>query len=115
VVVDIFNRVNSGGTKLSKGDLALAKIYAEWPEGRGAMKAKLKEWGKAEYHFDLDWLLLSVNTVLTGEAKFQHLHEKSADEIRDALSRTSRHIETALNMISGRLGLDHDQMAYRRS
>jgi uncharacterized protein with ParB-like and HNH nuclease domain len=26
VVVDIFNRVNSGGTKLSKGDLALARI-----------------------------------------------------------------------------------------
>lgn len=34
VVVDIFNRVNSGGTKLSKGDLALAKICADWPEGR---------------------------------------------------------------------------------
>jgi hypothetical protein len=32
VVVDIFNRVNSGGTKLSKGDLALAKICAEWPQ-----------------------------------------------------------------------------------
>ena len=31
VVVDIFNRVNSGGTKLSKGDLALARICAEWP------------------------------------------------------------------------------------
>ena len=30
VVVDIFNRVNSGGTKLSKGDLALARICAEW-------------------------------------------------------------------------------------
>ena len=28
VVVDVFNRVNSGGTKLSKGDLALAKICA---------------------------------------------------------------------------------------
>ena len=36
VVVDIFNRVNSGGTKLSKGDLALAKICAEWPEAREA-------------------------------------------------------------------------------
>ena len=34
VVVDIFNQVNSGGTKLSKGDLALAKICADWPEGR---------------------------------------------------------------------------------
>jgi hypothetical protein len=42
VVVDIFNRVNSGGTKLSKGDLALAKICAEWPEARDSMKAKLR-------------------------------------------------------------------------
>jgi hypothetical protein len=38
VVVDIFNRVNSGGTKLSKGDLALAKICADWPEARDTMK-----------------------------------------------------------------------------
>jgi len=42
VVVNIFNRVNSGGTKLSKGDLALAKICAEWPESRDTMKAKAK-------------------------------------------------------------------------
>lgn len=34
VVVDIFNRVNSGGTKLSKGDLALAKICADLPTAR---------------------------------------------------------------------------------
>ena len=71
VVVNIFNQVNSGGTKLSKGDLALAKICAEWPEGRDAMKVRLKEWNNAGYHFTLDWLLRSVNTVLTGEAKFQ--------------------------------------------
>lgn len=114
VVVDIFNRVNSGGTKLSKGDLALAKICADWPEGREAMKAKLKEWGKADYHFTLDWLLRSVNTVLTGEAKFQHLHEKSAAEVQEALARATKHIETSLNLISGRLGLDHDQVFFGR-
>jgi hypothetical protein len=114
VVVDIFNRVNSGGTKLSKGDLALAKICAEWPEGRDAMKAKLKEWAKADYHFNLDWLLRSVNTVLTGEAKFLHLHEKSATEVQDALSRATRHIDKSLNLISGRLGLDHDQVFFGR-
>ena len=54
VVVDIFNQVNSGATKLSKGDLALAKICADWPEARDTMKAKLKEWAKADYHFNLD-------------------------------------------------------------
>ena len=114
VVVDIFNQVNSGGTKLSKGDLALAKICAEWPKGRDAMKARLKEWAKADYHFTLDWLLRSVNTVLTGEAKFQHLHEKSAAEVQDALTRTTKHIDTSLNLIGGRLGLDHDRVFFGR-
>lgn len=114
VVVDIFNRVNSGGTKLSKGDLALAKICAEWPEGRDAMKAKLREWAKSDYHFNLDWLLRSVNTVLTGEAKFQHLHEKNAAEVQDALERATKHIDTSLNLIGGRLGLDHDRVFFGR-
>lgn len=114
VVVDIFNRVNSGGTKLSKGDLALAKICADWPQGRDVMKAKLKAWTKADYHFTLDWFLRSVNTVLTGEAKFQHLHEKSADEVQEAVARTGKHIDTSLNLIAGRLGLDHDQVFFGR-
>ena len=46
VVVDIFNRVNSGGTKLSKGDLALAKICAAWPSTRDEMKEHLNRWEK---------------------------------------------------------------------
>ena len=112
IVVDIFNRVNSGGTKLSKGDLALAKICADWPEARDAMKAKLKEWNEAGYDFNLDWLLRSVNTVLTGEAKFQYLHDRTAEEIQDGLARAIKHIEKALNMIGGRLGLDHDRVFF---
>jgi len=114
IVVDIFNRVNSGGTKLSKGDLALAKICAEWPEARDTMKVKLREWEKAGYHFNLDWLLRSVNTALTGEAKFQFLHDKNAEEIQEGLKRATKHIDTSLNLISGRLGLDHDQDFYSR-
>ena len=114
VVVDIFNRVNSGGTKLSKGDLALAKICADWPNARDTMKAKLREWNKAGFQFNLDWLLRSVNTALTGEAKFQFLHEKSAEEIQNGLKRAAKHVDTSLNMIGGRLGLDHDQVFFGR-
>lgn len=114
VVVDIFNMVNSGGTKLSKGDLALAKISADWPDARDTMKAKLAVWAQAGYKFNLDWLLRSVNTALTGEAKFQYLHDKSADEIQDGLKRAIKHIDTCLNMIAGRLGLDHDRVFFGR-
>ncbi|MDA8002349.1 MAG: DUF262 domain-containing protein [Alphaproteobacteria bacterium] len=112
VVVDIFNRVNSGGTKLSKGDLALAKICADWPEARDAMKAKVKEWADAGYSFSLDWLLRSVNTVLTGEAKFRFLHDTSAEEIKEGLNRAGKRIDFCLNQISSRLGLDHDRVFF---
>ncbi|MBI4184902.1 MAG: DUF262 domain-containing protein [Proteobacteria bacterium] len=114
VVVDIFNRVNSGGTKLSKGDLALAKICADWPEARDTMKQQLKRWEKSGYSFNLDWLLRSVNTVLTGEAKFSFLHGKSAEEIQDGLKRAIKRIDTCLNLIAGRLGLDHDRVLFGR-
>ncbi len=114
VVVDIFNRVNSGGTKLSKGDLALAKICAEWPDARDAMKTKLKQWDDAGYYFNLDWLLRSVNTILTGEAKFSYLHNKGALDIQDGLKTASKHIDISLNLIAGRLGLDHDRVFFGR-
>ena len=114
VVVDIFNKVNSGGTKLSKGDLALAKICAEWPDARTEMKEKLRTWNKAGYDFNLDWLLRSINTVLTGEAKFLYLHNQSAADIQDGLKRATKRIETCLNLISGRLGLDHARVFFGR-
>jgi hypothetical protein len=114
VVVDIFNKVNSGGTKLSKGDLALAKICADWPEARSEMKARLSGWRQAGYDFNLDWLLRSVNTVLTGEAKFHFLHEANAPDVQDGLKRATKQIDTALNYIAGRLGLDHARVLFGR-
>ena len=114
IVVDIFNRVNSGGTKLSKGDLALARICTEWPKARDSMKAKLRAWSEAGYEFSMDWLLRSVSTVLTGEAKFQFLHDRDALDIQDGLERASKHIDSSLNLIAGRLGLDHDRVFFGR-
>ncbi|NLX88380.1 MAG: DUF262 domain-containing protein [Syntrophomonadaceae bacterium] len=114
VVVDIFNRVNSGGTKLSKGDLALAKICADWPEARMVMKSMIEEWSKNEYYFNLDWLLRSINTILTGEAKFSFLHGKSAVEVQEALKRAYKAINICLNLISSYLGLDHDRVLFGR-
>lgn len=114
VVVDIFNLVNSGGTKLSRGDLALAKICADWPEARETMKSNIAGWTAKDYKFDLDWLLRSVSTVVTGEAKFQYLHDKSAEEIEIGLKQAKKYIDMCLNLIAGRLGLDHDRVLFGR-
>ena len=114
IVVEIFNRVNSGGTKLSKGDLALAKICAEWPEARDAMKGRLAGWADAGYRFTLDWLLRSVNAVVTGEAKFSYLHNKDSEEIQEGLNIASKHTDTCLNIIGGKLGIDHDRVFFAK-
>lgn len=115
IVVDIFDRVNSRGTTLSKGDLALAKICASWPAARSTMNAKVKKWADHGFTFDLDWLLRSVNTILTGEAQFRFLHSKKSADIQVALNQAEKHIDACLNYISGRLGLDHDRVLFGRN
>ena len=112
VVVDIFNQVNSGGTKLSKGDLALSRICGDWPEARDELKAHLARWAGHGYSFSLDWLLRCVNTVLTGEAEFRHLRTYGREDIQDGLKRASRQVEHALNMIANRTGLDHARVLF---
>jgi len=110
VVVDIFNRVNSGGTKLSKGDLTLAKICAEWPEARDEMKKRLSKWRKAGYQFKLDWLLRNINAVVTGEALFTAMKNVDAATFRHGLETSEYVIDRLLNLIASRLGLDHDRV-----
>lgn len=110
VVVEIFNRVNSGGTKLSKGDLALAKICASWPQARQEMKGCVNRWERAGYNFDLDWLLRNITTILTGQAMFLALKDIDTSTFQNGLKQAEEACNYLLNMISGRLGLDHDRV-----
>lgn len=110
VVVEIFNRVNSGGTKLSKGDLALAKVCASWPEAREEMESKLVKWSDAGFYFKLEWLMRCINTIITGEALFSALENVDTPAFSEGLSKAEKAIDKLLNIISSRLGLDHDRV-----
>ena len=115
VVVNIFNDINTGGTKLSSGDLALARICAEWPEARNEMKKHLARWEQDGFTgLDLDWLLRSVNTVLTGEAQFSHLQGRSPEEVQKALKQAADALDFALTLVADRLGLDHGRVLFGR-
>jgi hypothetical protein len=115
VVVEIFNRVNSGGTKLSKGDLALAAICAAWPAARPTMNQALSSWSQAGFGFKLDWLLRNVNAVLTGEAQFSKLADVDVADFKQGLSGTIESVSYLLNALGGRLGLDHGRVLNGRA
>ena len=110
VVVEIFNNVNSGGTKLSKGDLALAKICAQWPDMRAEMKAILARLGKKGFWFKQDWLLRCLTVHLTRKAYFSELDGVFIADVKNGLKEVENYIGTCLDHISSRLGLDHDRV-----
>lgn len=110
VVVDIFNSVNSGGTKLSKGDLTLAKICAEWPAMRDEMQKALDGFSAKGYDFTRDWLLRCLTVHLAKSAYFSALDGFSVSEIQKGLKETVQLVDTCLDHIAGRLGLDHTRV-----
>ncbi|MGH3212776.1 MAG: GmrSD restriction endonuclease domain-containing protein [Trebonia sp.] len=110
VVVDIFNLVNSGGTKLSKGDLALARKCVHWPEARSAMRAHLDRWEKEGFSFTLDWLLRVTSAVATGRAGYGSLDTVKAADFKQALESSARYVGQILDVAVGHLGLDHNRV-----
>ena len=112
IVVDIFNRVNSGGTKLSKGDLTLARIGAHWPEARTEMQQRLTKWEGSNFSASLDWLLRCMNVILTGGSEFerigdQHIVEES---VKRSLQRTEIAVDHLLEAMRSHLHMDIDRV-----
>ncbi len=65
-VVEIFNRVNSAGTPLTKADLALAHVCSLWPEAREEMRTFAKQVRVHGFEVDLTFLLRCVAGVASG-------------------------------------------------
>lgn len=115
VVVDIFNRINSGGTKLSSGDLALAKKCAQWPEARAVMRTYLDRWEKEGFSFTLDWLLRNACAVATGRAEFSSLDTVPVADFQHALEASAGYVNQFLDIAARHLGLDHNRVLMGRN
>ena len=110
VVVEIFNNVNSGGTKLSKGDLTLAKICSEWPEAREEIKSVLDDFHRAGYDFTTEWFLRAITVYLTGQPYYNAMSQMPIEAIKNAIPETKKRIGTCLDHIASRLGLNHGRV-----
>jgi hypothetical protein len=78
------------------------------------MRAVLAKWQDAGYHFTLDWLLRNINAVATGRAPFNALDGVPSDAFQDAMTRAVNYVSRFLDVVAGRLGLDHDRVLMGR-
>ena len=120
--VEIFNEVNSGGKKLTKGDLALARIGAQWPDAREEMWKRLAKWEQAGFKADRDWLLRCVTAVVTGYSEYERLmpasddpeYERLVPEAVAAIQQDIPQIEAAVDHLLEAtrtyLGMDTDKV-----
>ena len=81
--IDVFDRVNSQGTKLSDAELALAHITGKWPQARAAMKDKLAELAKRRFWFDLTFMVRALTGVVRGRALYETIHAASEAELKE--------------------------------
>ncbi len=105
-IVDIFNQVNSGGTILSKGDLALARLCASTPDARQLLRAQSDRLAAKGYPIGNDLLLRCVTAVATGRASLTALDSLSPDAFKYALTRTPDYVESFLRTVSDQVGLN---------
>ena len=110
VVVNIFNKVNSGGTKLSQGDLTLARICAHWPEARSEMQERLEKWKANGFDADLDWLLRCVTAVVAGGSEYQRLERVEIPLIKENLRETGNAVDHLLEAMRSHLYMDTDRV-----
>ena len=98
-VVKIFNLVNKQGRTLQEEDLALAHVCVFWPEIKERFREELGLLEKSGFKFDFNFLILCLNCVATGHAKFDSFYNVSEENIRDAWLKVKRSLEYLVNIL----------------
>lgn len=97
--IDIFDRVNSLGTKLTDSELALAHICGKWPLARKVMKKKIKELGERYFYFDLTFMVRSLTCVVRQRALFETIHGVSEEELKTGWGIVSKMLDYLVNIL----------------
>ena len=79
--IDIFDKVNSMGTKLSKYQLALTHITGKWPDANQTFKEKIYDLEEKNFFFDLRFIVRCLVGIVKGRALFNTIHRTPKEDI----------------------------------
>lgn len=105
-VVEIFDLVNSSGTRLSKSDLALAHICSKWPEARESFREAQKAYAADGFDFDLSFYTRLTSIVATGSALYDPLYKMSIDAVKAAWPKVRKALDYVFSVLKGDAYID---------
>ena len=97
--IDVFDKVNSMGTKLTEAELALAHICGKWPQARQVIKDKIRELEKHQYYFDITFMVRALTGVVKKRALFLTIHETPESELKEGWSKLSILLDYLINIL----------------
>lgn len=99
-VAEIFNRVNTGGTRLSKGDLVMGSLAARWPGGRQAIEEFEQQLRGMSWGINREVLLRIMSVIALGSPNHIRLVElKEANAWETAWDATRHAVLDAVNFL----------------
>jgi hypothetical protein len=100
--IDIFDRVNSRGTKLTDADLALTHVTGKWPQARREMKAKIGDLSTRNFYFGLTFMTRALTGVVTKRALFEHIHKPPKDELLEGWEKLTKILDYLVTVLPSR-------------
>lgn len=106
--IDVFDRVNSSGTKLTPAELALTHISGKWPEARQTMKALLDHLAGHHFRLDLDFLVRALTGVVSGRASFVELRRLPAEKLQAGWQQLEQALKALIPSIMSQAAISSD-------
>lgn len=97
--IDVFDRVNSLGTKLTDAELALTHVTGKWPSARRAMKEKIQELASKRFSFDLTFMIRSLVGVVHGRALYEVIHRTERDPLLEGWEKLKNILDYLITVL----------------
>ena len=97
--INIFDRINSQGTKLTDAELALTHVTGKWPRARRAIKAKAEYCAVQGFDFSLTFMTRALTATVTNRALFEAIHSRPRDELEAGWSKLVKILDYLLTIL----------------
>lgn len=100
--IDIFDLVNSQGTKLTDAELALTHVVGKWPQARRVIKEKIEFLKTSDFDFNLTFMTRALTTVVSQRALYETIHTEPKPKLTEGWSKLSKILDYLVTLLPAR-------------
>lgn len=100
--IDIFDLVNSQGTKLTDAELALTHVVGKWPQARRIIKEKIDTLKLNDFDFNLTFMTRALTTVVSQRALYETIHTEPKPKLVSGWTKLSKILDYLSTLLPAR-------------